>query len=70
MDKSIQWADCPEELKPQISNLIRRYWDVFAPEGLRNHIRGFVCHIDTGNATPVCCRMPQYGPHEAQVITE
>ena len=37
---------------------------------MRNHIRGFTCHIDTGNASPVCCRLPQYGPHEARVISE
>ena len=70
LKKSIQWADCPEELRPTLSNLIKKYWDVFAPEGLKHHIRGFVCHIDTGNAQPVCCSIPRYGPHEARVITQ
>lgn len=70
LNKSIQWDDCPESLRPKISELIKQYWDVFAPEGLKNHIRGFVCHIDTGNAAPVCCKIPRYGPHEARVISE
>ena len=29
-----------------------------------------MCHIDTGNAAPVCCKIPRYGPHEARVISE
>ena len=70
LNKSLQWDDCPEYLRPRITQLVKRYWDVFAPEGLKQHIRGFVCHIDTGNAQPVCCRIPRYGPHEARVITE
>ena len=68
--KSLQWEDCPTQLREPITKLIKEYWDVFAPEGLKQHIRGFVCHIDTGNATPVCCNIPRYGPHEARVITE
>jgi Reverse transcriptase (RNA-dependent DNA polymerase)/RNase H-like domain found in reverse transcriptase len=68
--KSLQWDDCPTALRPPIEELIKKYWDVFAPEGLKHHIRGFVCHIDTGNAQPVCCALPRYGPHEARVITQ
>ena len=70
LKKSLQWDDCPEHLKPAILALVKKYWDVFAQEGLKNHIRGFVCHIDTGNAQPVCCKIPRYGPHEARVITQ
>ena len=70
LNKSIQWEDCPEEWRPEITEIIKRHWDVFAPEGLKNHIRGFVCHIDTGTAQPVCCNIPRYGPHEARVITQ
>ena len=68
--KSLQWDDCPGEFRPPILELIKQYWDVFATEGLKHHIRGFVCHIDTGNAQPVCCQVPRYGPHEARVITQ
>jgi hypothetical protein len=68
--KSVQWDDCTEQLRTPILNLIKKYWDAFAQEGLKNHIRGFICHIDTGNAQPVCCRSSRYGPHEARVITK
>ena len=68
--KSVQWDNCPGHLREPILRLIKKHWDVFAQEGLKNHIRGFVCHIDTGNAQPVCCRLPRYGPHEARVITQ
>ena len=70
LQKSMQWEDCPEHLRPAITKIIKQYWDVFAPEGLKHHIRGFVCHIDTGNAQPICCKIPRYGPHEARVITQ
>ena len=70
LQKSIQWDDCPEERRSCIRELIKQHWDVFAQEGLKNHIRGFECHIDTGNAQPVCCKIPRYGPHEARVITQ
>jgi Reverse transcriptase (RNA-dependent DNA polymerase)/RNase H-like domain found in reverse transcriptase len=70
LKKSLQWEDCPEKLRPRITDIVKQYWDVFAPEGLRHHIRGFVCHIDTGNAQPMCCKIPRYGPHEARVITQ
>ena len=70
LEKTLQWEDCPEKLRPPILELVKQYWDVFAQEGLKHHIRGFVCHIDTGNAQPVCCKIPRYGPHEARVITQ
>ena len=70
LEKSLQWDDCPTEMRGPIKELVKAYWDVFAQEGLKHHIKGFVCHIDTGNATPVCCSIPRYGPHEARVITQ
>ena len=34
-DDSIQWDDCPEHLKPRITDIITKYWDVFCKEGLK-----------------------------------
>jgi hypothetical protein len=42
---------------------------VFAQEGMQNHIRGFEFNVDTGKVKPVCCKQPQYVPHESRVIT-
>lgn len=67
-DDSIQWADCPTHMKPRIEKLIKKYWDVFTKEGLKNSIRGFKFHIDTGAVQPVSCRTPPYGPHESRII--
>ena len=70
LEKNLKWGDCPTEYRPRILSLIKKYWDVFAPEGLRRHIRGYQCRIDTGDVTPICCKTPRYGPHEARIINK
>ena len=69
-DRNIQWQDCPVEQRPIFEDLIHKYWDVFAEEGVKKHIRGAKFHVDTGNITPVCVKPPRYGPHESRVITD
>jgi hypothetical protein len=70
LENNLQWKDCPENLRPRIKNIILEYWDVFAEEGVRKHIRGFQFHVDTGEVAPVCVKPPRYGPHESRVINE
>jgi hypothetical protein len=67
-ESNIRWGLCPLEFQDQITDIIQRYWDSFTEEGLKKHIRGFSCRIDTGSVAPVCCKPPRYGPHEIQVI--
>ncbi len=67
-DKNIQWADCPEEHRDTIADIIKENWDAFAEEGIQKPIHGFAFNVDTGAAKPVCCKTPRYGPHEAQII--
>jgi hypothetical protein len=50
--------------------IIKKYWDCFCGEGARRTILGYEFAIDTGSATPVCCKEPQYGPHETKIIME
>ena len=33
-------------------------------------ILGYEFAIDTGDATPVCCKKPHYGPHESKIINK
>ena len=70
LEQNLKWGDCPQLHRPKILTLIRKYWDVFTPEGLWRHIRGYECRIDTGDVAPICCKIPRYGPHEARIITE
>jgi hypothetical protein len=67
---AIQWGDCPTPYRQAIENLIKRYWDVFAVEGLKKPIRGYEFNIDTGTSKPICCKIPRYGPHETRVINQ
>jgi hypothetical protein len=67
-EKNIQWRGCPGELQIVLRTIIHKFFDVFAEEGMQNHIRGFEFNIDTGTVKPICCKQPVYGPHESRVI--
>jgi hypothetical protein len=41
IDTNIQWRDCPEDMRQVLRELINKFYDVFAPEGMQNPIRGF-----------------------------
>ena len=66
--RNLQWQKCPSEHQAAVKELIIKYWDVFAEEGIRHHIRGFEFHIDTGSCKPVSCKTREYGAHESRVI--
>ena len=55
-------------LRKQVIEIIQEYWDVFWNEGVLQPIRGYQFTIDTGDATPVCCRQPRYGAFESPII--
>ena len=67
-DSEIRWGDCPKQYQPMLTKLIQDNWDAFCHMGLAKPIRGFECRIDTGNAAPVSCKAPRYGPHESAVM--
>ncbi len=67
-DRNIQWADCPQDLRPQLESIIKENWDAFAEEGMKTPVRGFKFNIDTGDTPPICCKVPRYGPFEARAI--
>ena len=55
LENNLKWGACPPKQRCRILKLVKQFWDVFSPEGLRRHIRGYQCRIDTGNVTPICC---------------
>ena len=70
LQRNLQWKDCPENMKEELTEIIKDFWDVFIEEGVRNNIRGVQFHVDTGETTPICVRPPRYGPHETRVIND
>ena len=70
LETNLQWRRCPEEFKDNIRLIIVKYWDVFDEEGMQRPIRGFEFNIDTGAITPISCKPPRYGAHEARVIKD
>ena len=69
LKKNLQWRDCPKRLRPILQKLLVEMWDVLAKEGMRKSIRGYEFQIDTGDAKPVNCKTPVFGPHEERVIS-
>ena len=42
--------------------------EFFCKEGVTTPIKDYECEIDTGNAAPVRCRNPTFGPHKTPII--
>jgi hypothetical protein len=61
---NVQWRRCPKEHRIALRDIIEKFFDVFAQEGMQNHIRGFQFNVDTGKVRPTCCKQPQCGPHK------
>ena len=70
LQKNANWEGCTESNRVRITKLLKEFWDVFAQEGLRNPIIGYLFVVDTGEAEPICCRLPRYGFNEAPVIRD
>ena len=60
--------DVAGNLLPILKKIVTSFWDCFATEGIRRTILGYEFAIDTGDATPVCCKKPHHGPHESKII--
>jgi hypothetical protein len=56
------------ETRGRIEMMVHKNWDVFHEAGVRLPVLGFEFTIDTGGSQPVCCRKPNYGPHESAII--
>ena len=49
--------------------VIMKYWRrVFCKEGVTTPVKDHECEIDTGDAAPIRCRNPTFGPHETPII--
>jgi hypothetical protein len=68
-DKGIKIGKhCPSGIRTHVTEVIKRYWDNFYKAGACRTIRILEFLIDTGDATPVFCRFPVYGPHKSKNI--
>ena len=71
LEKSLKMnPNVTQEINKRIVSLIKHYWDCFAKRGFRRTVIGYELDIDTSADLPVCCRKPQYGPRESDVIME
>jgi hypothetical protein len=68
IDDNIQWRGHPPEHRTALQAIVEKLFNVFAQEGMQNHMRGFEFNVDAGEVKPTCCRQQQHGPHESRVI--
>ena len=58
----------PPAAKSMIKKLVMVFWDCSAEDGIKKPRLGFDFDINTDKHTPVCCKKPNYGPHEIKII--
>ena len=51
-----------------LTAVIKKYWRVFSKQGVTTPVKGYECEIDTGDAKPIRCKSPTFGPHETPII--
>ena len=69
LNKGLRVSDkVSAEIKQQVKNIVIKFWDSFCEEGARRTIIGYEFAIDTGDSKPICCKRPNYGPYEAEII--
>ena len=51
-----------------LKNLIKQYWRIFSKKGITVPVKDYQCKIDTGNARPIACKNPTFGPVNGPVI--
>ena len=61
-------SNIPDDIKTILLEICKTYWDFFANEGVKRTILGFEFGVDAGHHTPICCKKPVYGPHEAPIM--
>ena len=70
INASIKIAGCPAALKPKIIATIKEYWDLLCEDGMQRPIQGYTFQVETGASPLVCCKPPQYGPHDKKVLNK
>ena len=63
-----------DHLEPAIARrlvaLVKKYWCVFDPDGLKQTVLGYECEIDTGNAKPIVVKNANYGERESIIMNK
>ena len=51
-----------------LTAVIKKYWRVFSKKGVTTPVKDYECEIDMGDAKPIRCRNPSFGPLETPII--
>ena len=61
----LKLASSAGSVLPNLKNILKNCWNCFITDGIK---RAIEFGIDTGSATPVCCKPPHHEPYESIVI--
>eukprot|EP00956_Cyclotella_meneghiniana_P008498 scaffold11461_cov58-Cyclotella_meneghiniana.AAC.5 len=67
---SLKIDHLPADKQAQLTALIKSKWGVFNPDGVKIPVADYVCHIDTGTATPVRMKRANFGPRHSNRLTD
>ena len=51
-----------------LNAFVKKYWRVFIKKRVTTPVKDYECEIDTGNARPIRCRNPTFGPLETPLV--
>ena len=51
-----------------LTAVVEEYWRVFSKQGVTPPAKDYGREIDTGDAKPIRCKNPTFGPHETPII--
>lgn len=66
--KELKIDHLPPDVQIRLTDLIKKYWTIFAEEGLFVPVRDYECVIDTGTAKPISVKNIRYGPRETPIM--
>ena len=64
----LKTGEMPPKILQRLTNLIKKYWCVFNPDGVKYTVIGYECDIDTGDAAPISCGNVNYGARESKIM--
>ena len=51
-----------------LTTVVKKYWRVFSKKGVTTPVKDCECEIDRGDAQPIACKNPNFGPLETPIM--
>ena len=51
-----------------LTAVAKKHWRVFSKKSVTTPVKDYECEIDTGDAKPIRCKNPSFGPLETHLV--